>query len=92
MPREYDNIWDALEVKPSKSANMKIRSKLMVEISSFVEDSGLTQSEAAKELDTTQPRLNDVLKGRIEKCTVDQLVNMLASVGYKVDLTVSDAT
>lgn len=63
----------------------------MMEISEYVKQSSLTQSQAAKKLGTTQPRLNDVLKGRIEKCTVDRLVNMLAAVGYKIKLSVSHA-
>ena len=87
----YENVWDAIEVDPVKAANLKLRSKLMIEISEFVRISGLTQKEAANKLGTTQPRLNDVLKGRIEKCTVDRLVNMLASVGCKVDFIVTNA-
>lgn len=63
----------------------------MMEVSTYVKHTGLTQSKAAEKLGTTQPRLNDVLKGRIEKCTVDRLVNMLAAVGYKVNLKISHA-
>ena len=68
-----------------------MRSELMMEVSEYVKQSGLTQSQAAEKLGTTQPRLNDVLKGRIEKYTVDRLVNMLAAVGCKVKLNVSHA-
>ena len=60
----------------------------MMEVSENVKQSGLTQSQAAEKLGVIQPRLNDVLKGRIEKYTVDCLVNMLAAVGCKVKLTV----
>lgn len=63
----------------------------MIEVSEYVKRSGLTQAAAAEQLGTTQPRLNDVLKGKIEKCTVDRLVNMLAAVGYTVDLSISNA-
>jgi predicted XRE-type DNA-binding protein len=87
----FDSVWDALEDDLAERANLKLRSALMIEISEYYRKSGLTQKEAAKRLGTTQPRLNDVLKGRIEKCTVDRLVNMLASVGYKLDLKVSHA-
>lgn len=87
MSQEFRSVWDALE--PSQSANMKLRSELMIQISEFVKNSGLTQTQAAKELKTTQPRLSDVMKGRIDKCTVDRLVNMLECVGFKVDMTVS---
>lgn len=74
-----------------KAANLKMRTELMIEVSDYVRQSGLTQSRAAEKLGITQPRLNDLLKGRIEKCTVDRLVNLLAAVGYKVNLKISHA-
>lgn len=88
---EYASVWDAIEDDPVKSANLKIRSKLMMEVSNYVEQSGLTQVKAAEKLGVSQPRLNDVLKGKIEKCTVDRLVNMLSAVGFKVNLSVLQA-
>lgn len=91
MTKEFKSIWDAIEQDPTKAANIKLRSELMMKISAYVKKSNLTQAQAAENLGTTQPRLNDVLKGRIEKCTVDRLVNMLASVGYKVNLKISHA-
>lgn len=91
MTQKYDSVWDALETNPVEAANLKLRSNLMMEISAFVKKEQLTQAEAAKRLGTTQPRLNDVLKGKIEKCTVDRLVNMLAEVGYRVRLSVEAA-
>lgn len=91
MSQEYTSVWDAIEEDAVKAANLKLRSELMMEVSEYVKQSGLTQSQAAEKLGTTQPRLNDVLKGRIEKCTVDRLVNMLAAVGRKVKLSVSHA-
>ena len=89
--KEHESVWDALENDPVIAANMKLRSRLMIEIAQYVKQSGLTQKEAASQLGTTQPRLNDVLKGKIDKCTVDRLVNMLSSAGFDVDLNVSRA-
>ncbi len=91
MAEEFTNIWDAIEQDPTKAANLKLRSELMMKISAYVKKSKLTQTQAAEKLGVTQPRLNDVLKGRIEKCTVDRLVNMLTAVGYKVNLKISHA-
>lgn len=91
MAREFDSIWDAIETDSVKAANLRLRAQLMMEVSAYVKQSGLTQASAAKILGTTQPRLNDVLQGKIEKCTVDRLVNMLAAVGYRVDLDISHA-
>ena len=89
--QKFNSVWDALETNPVKAANLKLRSTLMMEISEFVKKTKLTQAEAAKRLGTTQPRLNDVLKGKIDKCTVDRLVNMLAEVGYRVNLSIEAA-
>lgn len=91
MSNEFTTVWDAIENDSSEAANLRLRSQLMMAISDYVEKSGLTQADAAKKLGTTQPRLNDVLKGKIEKCTVDRLVNMLTAVGYKVQLNVQRA-
>lgn len=91
MSQEFTSVWDAIEDDQVQAENLKLRSRLMMEVSEYVKKSGLTQTVAAKRLGTTQPRLNDVLKGRIEKCTVDRLVNMLAAVGYKVNLDISHA-
>jgi predicted XRE-type DNA-binding protein len=87
----YDSVWDAIESDPVEAANLKLRARLMIEISDFVKQSGLTQKEAAGILGTTQPRLNDVMRGRVDKCTVDRLVNMLAAAGFDIDLAISRA-
>jgi len=89
--RTFDSVWDAIEPDVGVAQNLKLRSALMMKIAEYVEQSGLTQSEAARCLGTTQPRLNDIIKGRIEKCTVDRLVNMLSEAGFQVDLSVRPA-
>ena len=89
--KRFDNVWDALKDDPAMAENLRLRSALMIAISQFVEETGLTQAQAADKLGTTQPRLNDVIKGRIEKCTVDRLVNMLAQAGHRVDLSIHRA-
>lgn len=83
------NIFADLGLEDAE--NLKLRSTLMIEIIHYVEESGLTQAQAAKALGTTQPRLNDILNGHIEKCTIDRLVNMLASVGRHVTISVNHA-
>lgn len=87
----FDNVWDALEPDPVIRANLKLRSELMLEITKWFEASGYTQKEAAEVLGTTQPRLNDVLKGKIERCTIDRLVNMLESAGQHVTFRLAKA-
>lgn len=91
MTQEFNSVWTAIEDDPVLAENLRLRSQLMMEISDYVKQSGLTQAKAAAILGTTQPRLNDVLNGRIEKCTVDRLVNMLAAVGFKVTMQIDHA-
>lgn len=83
------NILADLKLKDAE--NLKLRAQLMVEIRHYIEDNNLTQAAAAKAMGTTQPRLNDVVKGRIEKSTIDRMVNMLAAVGCQVSVNVSEA-
>ena len=85
------NVFRDIGFSEAESENLKIRSTLMSRVEKFVCDTGLTQSEAAKVLGVTQPRLNQLLKGKIQLFSVDALVNMLASAGMRVTVTVKRA-
>ncbi len=85
------NVFKDLGFAGEEAENLKIRSLLMMEIDRFVEKSGLTQTEAAKLFGITQPRMNDLLRGRINKFSIDTLINMLATAGMKVTVKVRQA-
>lgn len=68
--------------------NLRLRAQLMAEVKSYYEASGLTQKKAAQKLGIQQSRLNEVLKGQIDKCTIDRLVRMLAAVGRHVSIKI----
>ena len=85
---EYKNVWDALADTPEEGANLRLRSELMNEVSSFIEDRHWTQSEAAARCGITQPRTADLLRGRISKFSLDALVNIAASLGRTVRMRV----
>lgn len=87
----FESVWDALEKSPEASAGMQVRATLMIEMQRYVNKSGLTQHQAAKRLGITQPRLNDLLRGEIDKFSVDALVNMLAKAGKRVSVKVRKA-
>jgi predicted XRE-type DNA-binding protein len=89
--RSFESVWEALEESAEAAANMRVRADLMIEVQRFVTDSGITQLEAAKRLGITQPRLNDLLRGKIDKFSVDALVIMLAKVGKQVSVKVRKA-
>ena len=86
--RRYNSVWDAIESSRAAAANMKARSELMNAIREAVEAWGLTQTAAAKRLGLTQPRMNDLLRGRINKFSLDALINMASQAGFAVRLEV----
>lgn len=88
MNQEFNNVWTAIEDNVVLAENLRLRSQLMMAISHYVKQSGLSPAEAATELGTTHPRLSDVLNGHIENCTLDRLVNMLSAVGARITLQV----
>lgn len=89
--QSFDNVWDALEDTPAEAANMSMRSALLIAIEQKVRGWQATQSEAARRLGITQPRLNDLLRGRIANFSLDALVGLAAQAGLSVRLDIDDA-
>ena len=88
--QRFKSVWDALGDSPEQAENMKLRAELMTQIRQYVESLNITQQAAAKSLGLTQPRLNELLHGRLDRFSLDKLVNVLARAGKHVTLTVSD--
>ena len=86
------NIFRDLGFPPGEAQNLIMRAELMIKIEQFVRKSGMTQKEAARLLEITQPRLNLLLKRKIELFSLDTLVDMVARAGMQVKLTVRKAT
>jgi predicted XRE-type DNA-binding protein len=82
----FESVWDALEDTPTEAENMKLRSSLMIAISEAVSGWRMTQMDAARRLGVTQPRLNDLLRGRVGKFSLDALVALAPRVGLTVHL------
>jgi predicted XRE-type DNA-binding protein len=82
----FASVWDAIADTPQKSANLRVRSELMNKIASIVERKDWTQSEAADQCGVTQPRINDLLRGRISRFSLDALVNIAFVLGQRVHL------
>ena len=87
----FENVWDALEKTPDQAANMTMRSDLMIALRQEVRSWGVTQSEAARRLEITQPRLNDLLRGRIGKFSLDALISLAQHAGLRVRLEIARA-
>lgn len=91
MEKSGGNVFLDLGFPPEEAQNLLVRADLMIEVERYVKQSGLTQKEAAKRLGITQPRLNDLLRSKIQKFSLDALVNMLARVGRRVSVKVKKA-
>ena len=89
--KRFANVWDAIEDTPAQAENMKLRSALMMALKDHIARIGLSQSEAAKLLGVTQPRISDLMRGKIELFGLDTLVNMIGAAGLHVELRISDA-
>jgi predicted XRE-type DNA-binding protein len=89
--QQFANVWDALCDTPEEAANLTARSELMMQITRIVKKSGWTQAEAAKRCRVTQPRMNDLLRGRIDRFSLDALVNIATTLGRKVQLKLKAA-
>jgi len=87
----FASIWDAIEDTPAEAENMKLRSSLMMALQDHIAREKLSQSEAAKVFGVTQPRVSDLMRGKINLFSLDMLVNMLATAGLHVEMRVSDA-
>ncbi len=86
--KTFKNVWDALEGDSGMARNLVIRSNLMIKIEKVIEELGLTQAQAAEIMHVTQPRISELKHGKIEKFTIDKLVNMLTRLGQNVDVKV----
>ena len=87
--KHFDNVWDALEGDPIKAENLKLRSKLMMAIVERIASEGLNQTEAARRLHITQPRVSALVKGKIEEFRLDTLVNLAHQLGLHVSIQVA---
>jgi predicted XRE-type DNA-binding protein len=90
--QRFGSVWDATEATVGEAAVMKARSALMIVIAEHIRALGLTQTEAARRLGVTQPRVSDLTRGKVDLFSLDTLVNMLATAGLRVDMQVKDAT
>ena len=86
-----DNVFRDLGFPEGEAQNLLLRADLVVHIRKVIEKLGLTQAEAAKRASITQPRMNDLVKGRTEKFTLDAMVNVAAQLGYIVKLSLKKA-
>ena len=89
--KRYKSVWDAIEEQPVEAENLKVRAALMAELSAYIDQAGLTQAQAARRFGVTQPRISDLVRGKIDLFSIDALVNMLSAAGLQLDVVVRPA-
>lgn len=88
---QFTSVWDAIEDTPEEAENMKLRSALMSALKKHVARAGLSQAQSAKLFGITQPRVSDLMRGKINLFGLDALVNMVAAAGLHVEMRISAA-
>lgn len=87
----HASVWDAIEDTPAEVESMKLRSELMMALKSHIDRTKLSQVQAAKLFGVTQPRISDLVRGKINLFGLDALVNMAAAAGMHVEVRVREA-
>ena len=89
--KRFASVWDATEDTPAQAPNMRLRSSLVMALKDHIAREGLNQSQAAQVFGVMQPRVSDLMRGKVGLFSLDCLVNMLAAVGLHVEMRISRA-
>jgi predicted XRE-type DNA-binding protein len=86
----FGSVFDALADTPAEAANMKARAELLSALRARVRSWKLSQEAAAQRLGITRPRLNDLMRGKLGKFSLDALV-LTSAAGLVLQITIVDA-
>ncbi|WP_425151130.1 helix-turn-helix domain-containing protein [Candidatus Binatus sp.] len=89
IQRSSGNVFRDLGFEAKEAESLRLRAELMVEVRRLIEGRKLTQRSAASLLGVTQPRISDLIRGRIDLFSIDSLVNMLARAGMRIQLRIA---
>ena len=89
--RGSGNVFLDLGFEPGEAAALQLRSRLAIELGRYIEAEGITQAVAAERFGVSQPRVSDLVRGKLDRFTIDALVTMLARVGRRVEVSVTEA-
>ncbi len=89
--QRFTSVWDAIEDTPEAAENMKLRSALMMALKNHIARTEMSQTQAAKLFGVTQPRISDLMRGKINLFGLDALVNMATAAGLQVEMRVREA-
>jgi len=83
------NVFRDLGFDAEEAENLRIRADLMIQLTKLIETRGLTQASAAKLLGVTQPRISDLMRGKIDRFSIDTLIEMLGRAGARVSFVIN---
>lgn len=89
--QRHARVWEAIEDTPAEVDNMRLRSELMMALKAHITRTEMSQAQAAKLFGVTQPRVSDLMRGKINLFGIDALVNMAAAAGLHVEMRVREA-
>ena len=89
--QRFASVWDAIEDTPEAAENMKLRSVLMTALKNHITRTEMSQAQAAKRFGVTQPRISDLMRGKINLFGLDALVNMATAAGLRIEMRVREA-
>jgi predicted XRE-type DNA-binding protein len=89
--KRFASVWDAIEPSAAEAENMRLRSMLVMALKEHIQRAALSQAEAARLFHVTQPRISNLMRGRINLFSIDTLVNMLTAAGLQVEIKVKKA-
>ncbi len=87
IEKSKKNVFRELGFDVDESENLRIRSDLMIELGQLIEKRGWTQARAAEVMGVSQPRISDLVRGKIDRFSIDTLIAMLGSAGVRVRIT-----
>ena len=83
-----ENVFVDCGFPPAEAENLRIRAKMMMALTGYIQERKITQARAAKVMGVSQPRISDLVRGKIGLFTIDTLVNMVTAAGLKVDVAI----
>ena len=87
--QRFTSVWDAIEDTPQQAASMRARSELMMSLTEEIRERGMTQGDAAALFGVTQPRMSDLMRGKINLFSLDTLIDMAATAGMSPTVKVT---
>src|SRR6266853_4695593 len=87
-PKGSENVFADCGFPPAEAENLRIRAKMMMALTGYIQERKITQARAAKIMGVSQPRISDLVRGKIGRFTIDTLVNMVTAAGLKVEVDI----